>query len=61
MILFANLLCVLLTYCIESWVFPGCSYEFNVVYLQWQKRIVFFILQQHRKYTFSKINIKENH
>ena len=28
------LLCVLLTYLIESWISPGCSYEFNVVYMQ---------------------------
>ena len=34
MISFVNLLCVLLTYLIESWNSPGCSYEFNVVYVQ---------------------------
>ena len=28
------LLCVILTYLIESWISPGCSYEFNVVYMQ---------------------------
>ena len=34
MISFANLLCVLLTYLIELRISPGCSYEFNVVYVQ---------------------------
>ena len=33
-ILLASLLYVLLTYLIESWISPGCSYEFNVVYMQ---------------------------
>ena len=32
-----NLLCVLLTYLIESWISPGCSYEFNVVYMEREK------------------------
>ena len=34
---FVNLLWVLLTYVIESWISPGCSCEFNVVYLQREK------------------------
>ena len=33
----ANLFCVLLTYLIESWISPGCSYEFNVVYVEREK------------------------
>ena len=37
MISFVNLLCVLLTYLIESWNSPGCSYEFDVVYVQREK------------------------
>ena len=37
LILIANLLCVLLTYVIESWISPGCSYEFNEVYVQQEK------------------------
>ena len=37
MISFANLLCILLTYLIESWISPGCSYEFSVVYVQREK------------------------
>ena len=31
------LLSVLLTYLIESWISPGCSYEFNVAYVQREK------------------------
>ena len=34
MILFVNLLLLPLTYLIESWISPGYSYEFNVVYVQ---------------------------
>ena len=34
---FKNLLCLLLTYLIESWISPGCSYEFNVVFMQREK------------------------
>ena len=37
MISFPNLLCVLLTYLIESLISPGCSNEFNVVYAQQEK------------------------
>ena len=37
MILFANLLYVILTYLIESWIFHGCSYELNVVFEQHEK------------------------
>ena len=37
MISFKNLLCLLLTYLIESWISPGCSYEFNVVFMQREK------------------------
>ena len=33
----ANLHCVLLIYLIESLISPGCSYEFNVVYVQREK------------------------
>ena len=33
-ILFANFLCLLLAYLIEHWISTGCSYEFNVVYVQ---------------------------
>ena len=36
--LFVNLLCVLLTYLIKLWISTGCSYEFNVVYVQQEKR-----------------------
>ena len=28
---------VLLNYLIESWISPGCSYEFNVVYMKWEE------------------------
>ena len=37
MISFANPLCVLLNDLIESWVSPGCLYDFNVVYDQREK------------------------
>ena len=37
MIAFANLLSVLLTFLIESWISPGCSYEFHVVYVKREK------------------------
>ena len=33
----ASLLCVLLPYFIESRISSGCSYEFNVVYMQPEK------------------------
>ena len=32
-----NLLCVFLTYVIEPWISPGCSYEFHVIYMQREK------------------------
>ena len=32
-----KLLCVLLTYLIEWWIYRGCSYEFNVVYMKREK------------------------
>ena len=61
MISLANLLCVLLTYLIESWISPGGSYEFNVVvYVQWEKYIVFVILQQHMECTLSRTNLRES-
>ena len=34
---FANMLRVFLTYLVESWISPGCSYEYNVVYVQREK------------------------
>ena len=34
MVSFVNLLCLLSTYLIESWISPACSYEFSVVYVQ---------------------------
>ena len=52
MMSFANLLCVLLTYLIESSISPVCSYEFNVVYVQREKNI---------ECTLARIKIKENH
>ena len=33
----AKLLCVILTYLIESLISRGCSYEFNVAYAQREK------------------------
>ena len=54
-----NLPCVLLTYLIESWISPSCSYEFNVVYVQREKSYAgFVILQQYMKYTLSRTKIK---
>ena len=38
MVSFTTFFYVLLTYLIESWIFPGWSYEFNVVYVQQEKK-----------------------
>ena len=32
---------VLLTYLIESWISPGCSFEFNVVYVPREKNFCY--------------------
>ena len=48
-ILFENLLCVLLTYVIESWFSPGCSNYFNIVYVQQETK-------QHKVNTFKNEN-----
>ena len=37
MISLANFASVLLTYFIESWISSGCSYQFNVLYVQREK------------------------
>ena len=62
-ILFANLLCVLLTYLIEKWISPGLTRKFTLVYSLCPTReiTVFVMLQQQMKYTPSKTKIKENH
>ena len=56
MISFANLLCVLLIYLIESGIPPGCSYEFKVVYVQRKKCIVFYTTTTYKVYTFKSKN-----
>ena len=56
MISFANLLCVLLIYLIESGIPPGCSYECNVVYVQRKKYIVFYTTTTYEVYTFKSKN-----
>ena len=38
MVSFTTSFYVLLTYLIESWIFPGWSYEFNAVYVQQEKK-----------------------
>ena len=58
MISFANLPWVLLTYLIESLISPGCSSEFNVVYVQ-ERKVVFVILQQNMKHTLSRTKVRE--
>ena len=60
MISFANLICILLAHLIESWISPGCSYEFNSLYGT-TEITVFAMLQQQMKYTLSRTRIKENH
>ena len=37
----------LLTYLIDSWISPGCSYEFNVVYVQREKFVHYNNIQIH--------------
>ena len=49
MIKLANLLCVLSAYLIESWISPGCSYEFNVVYVQHKQEVHIFKNKNNRK------------
>ena len=56
MISFANFLCVLLIYLIESRIPPGCSYEFKVVYVQRKKYIVFYTTTTYEAYTFKSKN-----
>ena len=56
MISSANLLCELLIYLIESRIPPGCSYEFNVVYVQRKKYIVFYTTTTYEVYTFKSKN-----
>ena len=48
---FANLLCVLSNYLMEPWISPGCSYEFNEVYVQWEK-------SQYMRYILSRKKTK---
>ena len=50
MISFTNLLCVFLTYLIESYISPSCSYEFNVVYMQ-RKKTQYLLHYNNRKST----------
>ena len=56
MILCANLLCVLLTYFIELWIFSVYSRDFNAVYVQLEKSTVFITLQKHEVQTFKNKN-----
>ena len=60
MISFANLLCVLLIYLIESGIPPGCSYELNVVYVQWKKYIVCYTTTTYEVHTFKNKNKKKS-
>ena len=60
MISFANLLCVLLTYLIESLISPGCSSEFNVVYVQWEEGSICYTTTKYQAHTF-KNKSKGNH
>ena len=56
-----NLLCVLLTYFIESWILPAFSYEFNVVFVQRGKSqyLLYYNIIWSIKYTLSRTKIKE--
>ena len=60
MISFANLLIVLLIYLIESLISPSCSYEFNVVYVQWDKYSMFYTTARSEVHTL-KNKAKSNH
>ena len=50
------LLCVLLTYLIESWISPGCYIEFNIVYVQREKYSICFTTAIYELYTFKNKN-----
>ena len=52
MILFANLLCVLLTYLIELLIYPGCLYKFNAVYVQCEKYSICYTTATYEVHTF---------
>ena len=55
------MLCVLLTYFIESWISPAFSYEFNVVFVQREKSqyLLYYSNIWSIKYTLSRTKIKE--
>ena len=55
MISFANWVCVILIHLIKSRISPGGSYEFNDAFVQWEKCIVFVILQQHTRISVEKL------
>ena len=58
MIWFVNLLCVLLTYLIESLIYPVVHTNLMSLMCN-EKNIVFVMLQQHMKYTLSRTEGKE--
>ena len=55
-----NLLCVLLTYLIETRISSNCSCEFNVVYVKRDKSQYLLYHNTYEVYTF-KDKIKQNH
>ena len=60
MILFANLFCVLLTYLIESLIYPGCLYKFNAVYVQCEKYSICYTTATYEVHTFKNKRMR-NH
>ena len=52
---------LVLTYLIESWIYPGCSYEFNVVYVQREKSQYLLYYNNIWSTHVQEQKIKENH
>ena len=50
--------CVPLTYLMEFWISPGCSWEFNEVYVQREK--LFVIPLHHEAHTFKNKNKRKS-
>ena len=44
----------------QAWTSPGFSYEFNVVYVQWEKYSICYTTTIHEAHTFKNKN-KRNH
>ena len=60
MILLANLFFALLTYLIESRICSGCSYEFNVVYVQREKNSICYTTASYEVNIFKNKNKRKS-